>query len=443
MPSNVQPKTIGSKNQNKSAASKSTLKYSNNLEINSTVPQTNAMKTTETTKSQQLAAKTSPTTESPNQAISNARQDPADENSSGVVVNRKKQKRRQKEAARRAADQPPLSGSQFAHKYTNVEDGAYQDIVKEMAVAQARGEPNGFNYGGSDYDDPEQYEPEQEGMAYFGNDAIRQYQDGYVPQTNGHAVHDYVPQDALGGKGKKKKKTKASSASQDTYSMDNPSLATQRPYQPPPPPPPPLNQHFSASVHRPMHADSKDRIWNTSTAEERERIKEFWLSLGEEDRRSLVKVEKEAVLKKMKEQQKHSCSCTVCGRKRTAIEEELEVLYDAYYEELEVYAAPTHGSYERTVSPCIHAHSMARMPQDRHLQMHQSRSSRGRIHEIGDDEDVGDEEDYSENEDSEDVSEEESEQQTLRPIPSGGTDFFNFGNSLTVQGAPIARICSH
>lgn len=44
------------------------------------------------------------------------------------------------------------------------------------------------------------------------------------------------------------------------------------------------------------------------------------------------------MLKKMKEQQRHSCSCTVCGRKRTAIEEELEVLYDAYYEELEQYA---------------------------------------------------------------------------------------------------------
>ena len=44
----------------------------------------------------------------------------------------------------------------------------------------------------------------------------------------------------------------------------------------------------------------------------------------------------------MKEQQKHSCSCTVCGRKRTAIEEELEVLYDAYYEELEQYVTPPH-----------------------------------------------------------------------------------------------------
>ena len=59
------------------------------------------------------------------------------------------------------------------------------------------------------------------------------------------------------------------------------------------------------------------KIWSTSTTEERERIKEFWLGLGEEERRNLVKVEKDAVLKKMKEQQKHNCSCAVCGRKRS------------------------------------------------------------------------------------------------------------------------------
>ncbi|KAK6507154.1 Stress response protein nst1 [Arthrobotrys musiformis] len=138
---------------------------------------------------------------------------------------------------------------------------------------------------------------------------------------------------------------------------------------------------------------SKDRIWNTSTSEERERIKNFWLSLGEDERRSLVKVEKEAVLKKMKEQQKHSCSCSVCGRKRTAIEEELEVLYDAYYEELE---HPSKG--------LPHARRMEELP------------------ELEDD----DEGPYDDDEEYEDISEDghRSVQQ----------DFFNFGNSLTVRG---------
>ncbi|KAK6534503.1 Stress response protein nst1, variant 2 [Arthrobotrys megalospora] len=138
---------------------------------------------------------------------------------------------------------------------------------------------------------------------------------------------------------------------------------------------------------------SKDRIWNTSTSEERERIKNFWLSLGEDERRSLVKVEKEAVLKKMKEQQKHSCSCSVCGRKRTAIEEELEVLYDAYYEELE--------------------HPSKGLPQARRME---------ELPELEDD----DEGPYDDDEEYEDISEDghRSVQQ----------DFFNFGNSLTVRG---------
>lgn len=60
-----------------------------------------------------------------------------------------------------------------------------------------------------------------------------------------------------------------------------------------------------------------NKIWSTSTTEERERIKDFWLGLGEQERRNLVKIEKDTVLRKMKEQQKHTCSCAVCGRKRS------------------------------------------------------------------------------------------------------------------------------
>lgn len=61
----------------------------------------------------------------------------------------------------------------------------------------------------------------------------------------------------------------------------------------------------------------KDGFWTRpSNAEERQRIREFWLQLREDERRSLIKIEKEAVLKKMKEQQRHSCNCSVCGKKR-------------------------------------------------------------------------------------------------------------------------------
>lgn len=63
--------------------------------------------------------------------------------------------------------------------------------------------------------------------------------------------------------------------------------------------------------------EQKSDIWtSTNYTEERQRIREFWLHLSEAERRSLVKVEKEAVLRKMKEQQRHSCNCSVCGKKR-------------------------------------------------------------------------------------------------------------------------------
>ncbi|KAG9612998.1 hypothetical protein KCV04_g16888, partial [Aureobasidium melanogenum] len=125
-----------------------------------------------------------------------------------------------------------------------------------------------------------------------------------------------------------------------------------------------------------QRSSRQDRIWNTSTQEERERIKQFWLTLSEEERKSLLKIEKEAVLRKMKEQQKHSCSCTVCGRKRIAIEEELEVLYDAYYDELEQYAhhqsgEPGHGMLPPPRSlppPHLHPSSAVPLPLSTHHQ---------------------------------------------------------------------------
>ncbi|RPA92998.1 hypothetical protein L873DRAFT_1648355, partial [Choiromyces venosus 120613-1] len=185
----------------------------------------------------------------------------------------------------------------------------------------------------------------------------------------------------------------------------------------------------------------KDRIWNTSTNEERERIKDFWLSLGEEERRSLVKVEKEAVLRKMKEQQKHSCSCSVCGRKRTAIEEELEVLYDAYYEELEQYANQQQNSkYAAQIphSPSSGGYSTSRIPppppppgpppnhHHHHHHHHHANHQSHRVEEICDDDEF--------DEDDEEYDEEEDVLDDILPENDPRPDFFNFGNSLTVQG---------
>lgn len=427
MPSNAQNRTSGSKNQNKLSVTKNVSKAASTKDSKMNASQPDVIKPLETTKSNQLVGKVIPQIASPAppQSPSNTTQEPLDDTPVGSGVNKKKQKRRQKEAARKAAEQPAMLAQEFA----NVADSAYQDIVKEMAAAQARGESNGYDYEGSDYDEPEQYEPDD------GEDVSWEYTSHYAPpRTNGHTPEHYASTELPGGKAKKKKRAKSNAVPQANYATANhmpPSTSTSF-HPPPPPPPPPLGQHLPAGTHQSSQNASKDRIWNTSTAEERERIKEFWLSLGEEDRRSLVKVEKEAVLKKMKEQQKHSCSCTVCGRKRTAIEEELEVLYDAYYEELEQYANNQQiiGEDGRIMAPPQFHRPMSRAPPNRHPQMLNGRSSRGRIQEIGEDDEAVEEDDYSDEEEDDEISEDDDGGEQAGPA----ADFFNFGGNLTVQG---------
>ncbi|KKA26302.1 hypothetical protein TD95_001771 [Thielaviopsis punctulata] len=98
------------------------------------------------------------------------------------------------------------------------------------------------------------------------------------------------------------------------------------------------HNHHHHNHHHQHSLPRDDPVWDIKPHEDRERIKEFWLNLDESERKSLVRLEKETVLKKMKDQQKNTCTCNVCGRKRTAIERELEGLYDSYYRELEQYA---------------------------------------------------------------------------------------------------------
>ncbi|RMZ85875.1 hypothetical protein DV737_g489, partial [Chaetothyriales sp. CBS 132003] len=147
--------------------------------------------------------------------------------------------------------------------------------------------------------------------------------DGYAHPGQPHANNSWLST----SKRKKTKKKKPAGQPPSNAALSRTSTAPPRPNFPA------VSNAALRSAHR-----MGDSLWNPSTQAERENIKQFWLGLGEDERRSLVKIEKEAVLRKMKEQQKHSCGCSVCGRKRTAIEEELEVLYDAYYEELEQFA---------------------------------------------------------------------------------------------------------
>lgn len=430
MPSNTNSHNSGTTKPSKQITSKTTTNTGAAHGVNSAKPQANTVfspkaSSPKETSSNSVTSAVQEFIKTTNQLQAVNLETSMDNVSTGV--NKKKQKRRQKQAARLAAEKPPSDSN--ISQGVNGRENPYQNASYERTEPGGRGQANGYDYGASDYEDPEQYEPAEGEDLYFTDDEGRLYRNQDTLRTNGH---DHIHADAA-SKAKKKKKAKASSVSQHGY-PSNHTTNSAPPTQtkpPPPPPPPPL----SSAALRSAHHISKDRIWNTSTAEERERIKEFWLSLGEEDRRSLVKVEKEAVLKKMKEQQKHSCSCTVCGRKRTAIEEELEVLYDAYYEELEQYANNQHISLEDGTPmiphPRMYAHPMARMPPSQNPQVTNSqRLSTGRVLEVDEDEDEGDDEEYSDEDDDEEPSEEETEE-----IPPGpAADFFNFGNSLTVQG---------
>ncbi|PWN87077.1 hypothetical protein FA10DRAFT_193809 [Acaromyces ingoldii] len=225
------------------------------------------------------------------------------------------------------------------------------------------------------------------------------------------------------------------------------------------------------------------KVWSSSSAEEREKIKEFWLCLNDKERRSLLKVEKEAVLRRMKEQQKHLCSCRVCGRKRHAIEDELDVLYEAYYVELEQYAShqqqyahsggtipppPGPGPFPGSVAldstgAVIGGNSLSRSSatargatQTRGAGQPQPLAPTGKKvtslppddDEGYDDEDLEDDEyeddydDEEDEEDDEDLDEPETKASSGRRRPanatskahSSGDSFFNLGSSLTVKG---------
>ncbi|KUI68669.1 Stress response protein NST1 [Cytospora mali] len=290
-------------------------------------------------------------------------------------VNRKKQKRREKAAAKAAAE-------------------------AALNVPSDNGATNSASSAGHDPNqDPDPEESEDE------DDQFDSQLHHAHAQANGHAA-------AAAGKSKKskKKKKKGSVAAAD---LPIPEISSM---------PQPSMTHGSGI--------SRERIWDTGSHEERERIKEFWLGLGEDERKSLVKVEKEAVLKKMKEQQKHTCSCSVCGRKRHAIEEELEGLYDAYYEELKHFANhPQQDGHPPMMGASRHFgfHHGNRFPS---YAGHQP--SRGRIVEhVGDDEEEElDDEAYSEDELDDEYSDDEPEEEVQRDYVS---EFFNFGNSLTVQ----------
>ncbi|KAM0257323.1 hypothetical protein ACHAQJ_004410 [Trichoderma viride] len=327
--------------------------------------------------------------------------DSAGLDTSAPAVNRKKQKRRQKAAAKAAAAQA-VNGH------------------PSPALSSDKQMPGEYELVASDEDDD---------ALYLADDVEP------ISMANGHTIDTKSNQ-----KGKKKKKN--SDAGVDAEEI----LPSQQ-----------HHHHHHHHHHHPhlYHEDgpvptasaprgsgmSRDKIWSTSNHEERERIKEFWLGLGEDDRKSLVKVEKDAVLKKMKEQQKHTCSCTVCGRKRTAIEEELEGLYDAYYLELEQFANQGEGP---TMLPPPPRDFSIRPPRGLPAGYTRHPPARGRIVEhVGDDEEEL-EEAYSDEEAEDDEYSDDEPPEEFHGSPDRDVaDFLTFGNSLQVKGTQLLESLLH
>ncbi|ORY14831.1 salt tolerance down-regulator-domain-containing protein [Clohesyomyces aquaticus] len=327
------------------------------------------------------------------------------------AVNRKKQKRREKQAAKQAAEQQQQQQSTAPSK--NGHPPPSQGGAGHVHHSSGQPAPQ---YADPGLDHPDGFAP-PEGEYYSDEEPYG---------TNGHYPAGYNGAPTAAGAGKKSKKKMKGADTPQQHAYMSGALPRHAPSHPPPP---------QTTVDAPRKSHSKDRIWNTSTSEERERIKEFWLSLGEDERKSLVKIEKEAVLRKMKEQQKHSCSCTVCGRKRTAIEEELEVLYDAYYEELEQYANHQQDGGP-ILPPSRYAQALSNMAHDRPtMTTHPPSRIRELTESEDEEEEEGEEEEYSDD-DEEDYSDEEP----LDLPRASAADFFNFGNSLTVQEGGILTV---
>ena len=336
------------------------------------------------------------------------------ETTAAPTINRKKQKRREKQAARLAEEQNAASNLTALARQPPPNGGPQYSIAQLPISENVRQYTNGFGQGSPNYED---YPPQESDDQYYTEDD-HPLLDRHYQFTNGYTVNPAIATNGDGSKSQRKKRGKSNPPPLQATPGNSLPQSHQQTFAPSPPAPP--------SNHNP--GISKERIWNTSTGEERERIKEFWLSLGEEDRRALVKIEKEAVLRKMKEQQRTSCNCTVCGRKRVAIEEELEVLYDAYYEELESYANHQQVTSEdgTPIMPPTrgYASTIARGgPWNRKTHLDR------RVQEVFDGEVEDDEEEYSD-EDEEDYSDDEHLNENYSPA----NDFFNFGNSLTVQG---------
>ena len=326
---------------------------------------------------------------------------------SAPAVNRKKQKRRQKQAAKLAEQEQQQQHDRSQPHLNNGRPLPNGQGSNGHIPYPGRGPQKGYFTEDTDYVDED-----------YVDDA-GEVEDAFYSGDEADLVDDPRSDHMTSQKSKKKKKNRKTTELLDEVRatsiaaanlLERSALATQQ-----------ALANAKTDTRTPQQK-KRDQIWNDSKNQERENIKQFWLELGEEDRKALVQIEKEAVLRKMKEQ-KSQCNCTVCGRKRMAIEEELEVLYDAYYDELEHYAHPSDVDDSRRIMPPPRPRDHPRRPSHSY-----SRAPPGHFEDDPEEDEDEFDDEFDDDEDDELYSDDELDEISRMP-----EEFYNFSNSLRVK----------
>lgn len=94
---------------------------------------------------------------------------------------------------------------------------------------------------------------------------------------------------------------------------------------------------------------ARARTWAAQSQAEREKVRNFWRGLDAAERKDLLMIEKDWVMRRVKDGQRTGCACAICRRKRSLIEHEVDTLYLHYYDKLERALDSSEGLFPGSV----------------------------------------------------------------------------------------------
>lgn len=120
-----------------------------------------------------------------------------------------------------------------------------------------------------------------------------------------------------------------------------------------------LDDEQQESRSEPTSGFGATNIWDNSSIEEQENLKQFWESLDESQKFELVQIDKQSILELFKNEARSAknnhannnnnvssahgsqlnmnskhCTCSYCGRQKSLIEDELESIYDNHFDDI-------------------------------------------------------------------------------------------------------------